>query len=335
MEHHKTELCPAEIKVLLSRMPKFETSYEVHKQVSPPAPISSDQWCFYIPTGHKWFVWFSFRGKHNGLYWMELNRNRGIQRVFFQQAVSSQGLPLFYGTILYGTRPTFEEDGGATPFIIEDLFHYKGNFVHCLPELEKWTLIYQFLHQNPVGSEIRVPVICSGEALDRLPPYLTHHIQTRHLTKKGPFINWQVPKNTPFHKQPVVVPSLTNDLLKPVFKNWKKEQYRQDTVFSIQADPADDMYRMYVFGPNRTLLFYDFCFIPDYETSKKMNTLFRHVRENTCLDWIEESDDEDDPPPPLSDKHLLITCRFHSKFRKWIPLQIAATGSRVAHICQM
>ena len=129
--------------------------------------------------------------------------------------------------------------------------------------------------------------------------------------------------------------------MKPVFKNWRKEQYQLDTVFSVQADTADDMYRLYTFGPNRNLLFYDFSMIPDYETSKKMNTLFRRVRENQNLDWIEESDDEtslngnESATPFLSEQHRLITCRFHPKFRKWIPLYLAPPKSRVVHICQL
>ena len=333
---NKTELSSAETKTLLQRMPSFQLSYEIFKHNTTPPPPTPQEWSFHIPVGHKWFVWFSFRGTKHGLYWMELNRNRLIQRVFFQEATPPSSLDesLFYGTLFYGTQTI--SDG---PFVMEDVFYYRGNFVHCLPELHKWALFPPFLQQHS-SYGFRLPLIQGhNSGFDKPPPYPTHHIQIRHLTKTCPFTNWPVPKfQPPAAEKPGERPSENNLLLnlKPAFKNWRKEQYQMDTVFSVQADPADDIYRMFTFGPNRHLLFYDFCMIPDYETSKKMNTLFRRVRENQNLDWIEESDDEqDEAPATLSEQHRLITCRFHPKFRKWIPVDVSPPKSRVVHICQL
>ena len=350
----RTELSTAEIKPLLSRLPTFELSYEIFKHNTTEIKQTiAQEWSFHIPVGHKWFVWFSFRGKKHGLFWMELNRNRIIQRVFFQEATPPSSLDetAFYGTIFYGTQiihakpeslvqTRTESLFSQTPghFVLEDVFYFKGNFVHCLPEINKWALLPQFLQQHSQYG-LCLPVINGNFGSV---PYPTHHIQIRHLTKTCPFTNWPVPKSQN-HTQTSKNTLLENEIviLKPAFKNWRKEQYQMDTVFSVQADPADDIYRLYTFGPNRQLLFYDFCMIQDYETSKKMNSLFRHVRENQNLDWIEESDDDDSindddtTKPTITEQPRLMVCRFHPKFRKWTPLHLAPPKSRTVHICQL
>jgi len=338
------ELNQVEIKTLLSRMPAFELSYEIFKHnTTTLAQTSDDEWSFHIPNGHKWIVWFSFRGKKHGLYWMELNKKRDIQRVFFQEATPPSSLEdsVFYSTILYGTQIQ------SGPFVLEDVFYFKGNFVHCLPEIHKWALFPSFLQKHSQYG-FCLPII-NGSYKETC--YPTHHIQIRHLTKIRPFINCPIPKyqhlsqpNKPTLLQnEITVLSTHNEtgqpqpVFKPVFKNLRKEQYKQDTVFSVQSDPADDIYRLFTFGPNRQLIFYDFCMIQDFETSKKMNTIFRHVRENQNLDWIEESDDESsiNEEPVNTEKHHLIMCRFHIKFRKWIPLYLAPSNSRIVHICKL
>ena len=59
-----------------------------------------------------------------------------------------------------------------------------------------------------------------------------------------------------------------------------------------------------------------------------MNNLFRNIRENANIDNIEESDDEDDFEDMREDKfvdldkRLIIECVFHSKFRKWVPVNV-------------
>lgn len=320
---HKNELSQPEIKSLLSRMPTFELSYEIFKHnTTAILPLADDEWSFHIPVGPKWFAWFSFRGKKHGVFWMELNKRRVVQRVFFQEALppSSTDISAFYGTVFFGTQV-------QDRFVLEDVYYFRGNFVHCLSELNKWTLLPPFLKQHSQYG-LCLPII--NGAFEKPVPYPTHHIQIRHLTKICPFTNWTLPKNN-FSVN--ISEKMATQEFKPAFKNWRKEQYQLDTVFSVQADPADDIYRLFTYGPNKTLLFYDYCMIPDYETSKKMNSLFRHVRENRNLDWIEESDDEEDTP--VSEQHKLITCRFHPKFRKWIPFGVASNKSRVVHICQL
>ena len=72
-----------------------------------------------------------------------------------------------------------------------------------------------------------------------------------------------------------------------------------------------------------------------------MNGLFRNIRENKNLDYIEESDDEDDFQNMNEDKYvdmkktILIECIFDRKFKKWTPVQVVDKRSKVVHISQL
>jgi hypothetical protein len=72
-----------------------------------------------------------------------------------------------------------------------------------------------------------------------------------------------------------------------------------------------------------------------------MNGLFRNIRENKNLDFIEESDDEDDFQNMNEDKYvdtkktILIECIFDRKFKKWTPVQVVDKRSKVVHISQL
>ena len=71
-----------------------------------------------------------------------------------------------------------------------------------------------------------------------------------------------------------------------------------------------------------------------------MNKLFRKIKENDNLDYIEESDDEDDFQNIEPDKYvnlqksLQMECVFHNKFKRWIPKRIVR-NQRIVHISQL
>jgi hypothetical protein len=84
--------------------------------------------------------------------------------------------------------------------------------------------------------------------------------------------------------------------------------------------------------------YYDVACIPSLASSVFMNSLFRNIRENRNLDWIEESDDEEDFENTKEDKYvdtqkkLCMECVFHPKFKKWIPMKVASKFKRIVHI---
>jgi len=72
-----------------------------------------------------------------------------------------------------------------------------------------------------------------------------------------------------------------------------------------------------------------------------MNSLFRNIKENSNLDFIEESDDEEDFENIAVDKYvdlektLIMECIFHPKFKKWVPQRVLHGNQKVVHIGQL
>ena len=69
-----------------------------------------------------------------------------------------------------------------------------------------------------------------------------------------------------------------------------------------------------------------------------MNGLFRNIRENKNLDYIEESDDEDDFQNMNEDKYVdinkivLMECVFNHKFKRWTPIKVVDKYTKVVHL---
>ena len=71
-----------------------------------------------------------------------------------------------------------------------------------------------------------------------------------------------------------------------------------------------------------------------------MNKIFRKIKENENLDYIEESDDEEDFQNICEDKYVDLNkkvqmeCSFSYKFKRWIPLRIVR-NQRIIHVNQL
>lgn len=73
--------------------------------------------------------------------------------------------------------------------------------------------------------------------------------------------------------------------------------------------------------------FIDYLYISSYKDSVKMNQIFRTIKENDNLDYLQESDDEDFENTS-SDKYVDLSlsikmeCVMSNKFKKWIPIKL-------------
>jgi len=163
-----------------------------------------------------------------------------------------------------------------------------------------------------------------------------HHIQYRCLAKTAPYLN-VFPTKKGFASAVVI-----KDYLLP----WRhavisKPQYRVSTVFLVRADIQFDIYRLFAYGGNKAEIYYGVACIPNYMTSVMMNRLFRRIPENESLDAAEESEDEADfenvEPDKYVDlaKELLMEFRFHSKWKKWVPVQVVDKRQKVVHITSL
>ena len=106
------------------------------------------------------------------------------------------------------------------------------------------------------------------------------------------------------------------------------------SIFQVRADIQFDIYHLYAYGQTGPA-YYDIAYIPNYKSSVFMNGLFRNIKENKNLDYIEESDDEDDFENCKEDKYVdlkkivYMECVFNPKFKRWVPVKVVNTNKMV------
>ena len=338
---------------ILSRFPHFELSYETisHRKVSEPYDVA-----LAIPLGKKYYIWMTFDGPRNVCYLMEITRDKRIGNIT-EISMKFAG-SLSFGTVLYGTIADISGADSASQnkvFIIEDIFYHNGISVkhHTFSEKlgaidtlfsKKSILLYDSVAKFSFG----LPVMWKSsdedaESRDKqmvdMCGYTVHHIQYRSLTQIVPYINMSAKP-----KQPQHMPTMDAAVIEHTFHeriptfNYAKPQYKHNTVFMVKADIQFDIYHLYAYGTNKTQVYCGLAGIPTYKTSVVMNGLFRNIRENRNIDYIEESDDDEDFENTQLDKYVSMEkmipmeCYFHKRFKKWVPLHVAPHSHLVIHI---
>lgn len=358
-------LSNSECTKIVQRFPSIELSYETisHKKVSPSYELA-----LAIPQGKKFYAWFSFYENKDVLYLMEINKEKKITNILMVP-VPNFDQELFFGTVFYGVvllneptvdSPIFPQNNQKKRFIIEDMLNYRGISMKKMKLNEKMPWMFDFLNnwkqhydassceadffmpamwhydttREPEGSESVLPVNYKNL------PYQVHHIQYRCLYETAPYLNYPITKN--FCSKTTSSTSVAKPVIFENFKpNFAKPQYKNKTVFVVNADIQFDIYHLYAYGKNKSQVYYNVAYIPNYKTSVFMNNLFRNIKENKNLDYIEESDDEDDFQNTAVDKYvnlqktLYLECKFHPKFKKWVPLRVVNPQNTVVHISML
>jgi hypothetical protein len=347
------ELNAIQTQNVMKRFPPFELSYETisHKKVSFNYNIT-----LAIPAGKKFFAWFTFYKNIDVCYLMELNRDKKVSKILRINTIFQPCLSLgtiLYGTVLDNTDPADEKK----IFIIEDIFYYKGLSVNSFLFSEKLGCLYDFMKNQTVqrfqyknGLVFGLPALwynhqlndfeCSiniPENMNTTIGYNIHHLQYRMLSNIAPYLNISLTRKINTHATDKNIQNQIKTYCKHVI-DFSKPQYKYPTTFHVIADIQFDIYHLFAFGKNKSLVYYNVACIPDCKTSIFMNGLFRNIRENKNLDYIEESDDDDDFENVAEDKYvdvnktMLIECIYSSKFKKWIPKRVMQKGSMVVHI---
>jgi len=362
------DLSPLQIQTVVSRLPTFELSYETiaHKKVYPSYTIG-----IAIPNGKKYYAYFSFHENENVCYLMEIRENKHdtyskkISKIMI--ADKNVSYDLCIGTLLYGT---VVEENERSFFVIEDIIQYKGYLLGNIPFSKKIVYLYDMLENHLIihaqtSLLFALPYMWDIESSDESSIlthyekdknnvyYTSHHIQLRKWNEISPHLN--IPLNKIISKSEndsgngnagtAIIPKIPKIMssipMHPITMDYKKPQYRYSCVFSVCADIQFDVYHLYACGKNNSLVYYNIAGIPTLKTSIFMNGLFRKIKENKNIDYIEESDDEDDFEDTSEDKYvdlnknLLIECVFHFKFKKWVPVKVAHAGSRIVHISKL
>jgi hypothetical protein len=128
-----------------------------------------------------------------------------------------------------------------------------------------------------------------------------------------------------------------------IFKeNTKQNNFNKELVFIVKPNIQNDIYNLYTLShDNKTEIFYDTAYIPNYNTSVMMNKLFRNIKENDNLDRLEESDDEDEFENENIDKFVYLEktypmkCKYNYKFKKWYPVLLDDTNAKIVTTAEL
>lgn len=350
------QLQPHEKQHMLQRFPThIKLSYETvaHKKVSAEYNIGVA-----IPYGRKAYLWWTYYKNQIVCCLLELNRTNVVgENVSFVNVPCPTDFEL--GTIVSGVLIDENVDANQRQhFLVDDVYMYKGTVINAfqpVPFSRKTGYIsdmfmrIRLLESSSDSLLLHYYVFWTRDIAqndDTIPekvhvPYNIRHIQYRNTNEVCPHLN------VSFHKKPVWNPSLVSDSVersssgqtsvwdnveKPVVPNWTldfyKGLYNQSCLFWVKADLSFDVYYLYAADEKTgqpTL--YQYACVNNYKTSVMMNKIFRNIKENDNIDYVEESDDEDEYEDIRRDKfvdlqkQVLMECVFDRKFKKWIPVR--------------
>lgn len=348
------ELSSPQLSHIMRRFPEFELSYETisHKKVSPAYNI-----CLAVPTGKKVFVWFTFHQDTDVFYVLDLNKEKKIVKASRYLNTAENNI-LSHGTIFYGTLVS-NEITNSQLFVIEDIFFYKGIPLKTLKYGEKAVLLCNIRKTNSIGGnqkfQFALPIVWKfdevgnkdSEYPSTIPEKITnkisypiHHLQYRSVFETMPYLNVFLNRKINLPAKPIEQKKQSEHKFDTIRFNMdtNKPQYKYPTVFQVTADIQFDIYHLFVYGKDNKSVYFNVAYIPNCKTSVFMNSLFRNIRENKNIDYIEESDDEDDFQNLNEDKYvdlnkvLLVECIFNHKFKKWTPIRLVDKHSKVVHM---
>ena len=101
----------------------------------------------------------------------------------------------------------------------------------------------------------------------------------------------------------------------------------------LKADVEADVYNLYC-SDNQL---YNVAAIVSYKQSIMLNSIFRKIKENINLDYIEASDDEEDFENVDDDKYVdldkwvLMKCVYNKHFKKWEPIEMVNDNETIVN----
>jgi len=293
---------------LLRRLPELKLSYEnLHKKVS------SDMYVL-IPKGKKYIVWFTYFEDKKICVFIEVipGTQKNIRDLFIIPQMFEKKIVL--GTIFYGTLFSIESRKYLS---IENIHYYKGKILENITEKQKLVLI-----NNILNTEIRSSIITNNGIAMGLPIITTNFQQAISACKNLPYKIYSIQNRN------------NNSTSRTYNITLYKEVDVNDIIiiFAVKPNIQTDIYDLYYKNKLGELEKYDIASIPDFKTSKMMNSLFRNIKENDNLDALEESDDEDDFENMNDDKYVNLDkcvhmeCMFNKRTNKYIPVKVNENG---------
>jgi len=349
-------LTQSQREIILKRFPPtIKLAYET--QASNTLSVDYDIGMA-VPYGQKAFIWFTFFENQQVCCVCELTRNQAIgERVYFASCPFPKDFAL--GTIVSGVFvENNSPDISPSIFLMDDIYLFKGYQINVNYQLSCFSLKIKQMAEFCAGMDgskstpihFCIPMMWKFDSSihrqDQLQvpieniPYDIKHLQYFSSQKILPLMNVMI------HKKPIWNPNIvaddpkqktsiwTSEHSSPPMPTWRLCYHRQiyfhPCHFWVEADLAFDVYHLYAKTSNHNhKILYQYAFVPDMATSKMLNGIFRHIKEDANLDAIEESDSEEDFENVQESrfvnlhKTVLMECVFDKKFKKWIPTKVS------------
>jgi hypothetical protein len=316
-QHQAVKLSWHDKNELLNNFPLMELSYEklIHKKVQFNSKEITHIYLS-IPKGCKYFAWFKKYKTQNICFIMKIGKNRkSINNIYIYNCCFKNELCAGKGTILYGTLFNIRENNF---FNIEDVHYFKGE------NISKDTQVYKIRYMRNLFDYIKQVMYTKNDIIFGLPiikysyteilkevsnvPYQIYSIQNRHLYSNGPFYNEKIVIDKKIYATFLIKPTIMTDIYKLYLCN------------NVDNNNVDD---------DENYIEYKYAYIPDIKTSVMMNSIFRNIRENDNIDYIEESENEDEFEDISLDKYVdlkkkcKMLCLYTKKYDSWIPMKVS------------
>jgi len=262
----------------------------LHQEKSINKSVSFDKNGIFmaIPKGDKYFLWFVMYKNTPSCFIINKRTKK------YEQIICSFDKTLSLGTILYGTK--FNYNNNAF-FTFEDIYFFKGKkltnyFRQNIAYINK---VFQAIKNDskfmvfgfPVYGNSYKELICNIKNVY----YPIYSIEFRDNSINKPYLT----------------------------KIYENNVNIKRAVFCVKPDITVDIYKLYC----KNNQFYGIAHIPNIKTSIFMNQLFREMKENKNIDFIEESDSEEEFETKntnyIVNNELIIECIYSEKFKAWIP----------------
>lgn len=283
-----------------------------------------------LPVGKPAFLWFTFFEDGHAAF-VVTNTQRGNRYDIVKACFDDE---LAYGTILTGVFTIRSKEDG-TPhsfFCANDIVTYKGVDVRHRTNFQRLDTLSRLFSNNEVGNL---------GSTDGVITIKTTMMSTDFTVAQGHLNTSPYPAygirmfNMRDHKSIGILPATNSRSISKDIRS----------VFLVRANSDPDSYSLFGrrsdtesrYGKETNgLTNVGLALVPSYSDSVRMNILFRNIRENVSLDYIEESEDEDEFQDINPSKYLIdgaehkMNCYFSKGCNRWVPESIADGDSQIS-----
>jgi hypothetical protein len=252
--------------------------------------------CRYIPKGPKKLIHFYLDKNNNYCAYLknkDKHNNSKSQKLLLS---FDNTLCVGKGTIISGTLIDFHN---IKCFFIEDIILYKSNQYEFSNWKFKMQVIQNILKNINMDNVYPPNYILFGTPITRKTIDELNQISVPYKLYSVEYL---------FSNKKHYIKQFTHEL--------------ETKVFFIRPDVKPDIYSLYLEKH------VGYAYIPDFETSKMLNKIFRNIPENENLDCLEESDDEETFENIDDTKHVNLNeikrfkCVYNNHFKQWKPIEM-------------